>query len=90
MSWPGYSVWRGNTLASAAFRTPRISLKLFAAARTAAPVLPAVTIASASPAATMRAATLTEASFFARSASRGSSAMPIAAEQWRTAISSGL
>ncbi len=67
----------GYTAASAARRTPGISLKCRAHASTPAPVLPAETRAWASPSATSWAATATEACFLRASASPGFSSMPM-------------
>jgi len=86
----GCSVCRGYTLASAARRTPRMSFQCLAHASTQAPVLPADTIASARPSATARTPTSREASRRDLTASRGSSAIPIASLQWRIEMCSGL
>ena len=80
----------GYTAASAARRTPGISLKCRAHASTQAPVLPADTSASASPSATSRAATDTDASGLRASASPGFSSMPTYSEACCTEMRSPL
>ena len=61
----------GYTVANAARRTPGIIAKVRAQAKTPAPVLPAETIASASPSRTSLAATSTDESGLASSAGDG-------------------
>src|SRR6266481_2654728 len=68
---------------------PRRRRKCLAQASTQAPVLPAETKASARPSATARTPTSSELSR-RLTASRGSSAMPIASVAWRMAMCSGL
>ena len=80
----------GYTAASAARRTPGSSWKWRTHESIPAPVLPADTSASASPSATSRAATDTDASFLRASASPGFSSMETNSEACCTEMRSPL
>ena len=78
----------GSRTASAGRCTPRRRRRPKVAAAIVAPVEPWLTIASALPSATSRAARTTEASFFARTAGTGSSSLPIHSVVGTTSIPS--